>query len=389
MKLQSLVRHSDLPFAASFFRYFLMPSRKLSLKAATDSPQRQARPGHGRLTLQDVAAAAGVTAITVSRYLREPAVVAADTAERVRAALAATGYVPNKQAGLLASGNGNIVAVLLPNLANSIFAETAQGLSDGLQSAGYELLIASTGYSSSREEHQLRALLGWNPAAVVVTGRRHTPGARRLLEDTQSAGTPVIEIWDHHPPAHDTQRTPFTQIGFNHDEVGQAMAHHLLDQGHRCVAYVDSGVAEDYRAHERGLAFARTMAQAGGKTKVMVAPDGDAFDAGRRMVDPLLADAPDTLTAAAFANDHLACGALLEATARGVPVPQRLALLGFGDFALAKQLSPGLSSVRLPRHGIGQQTAVSLIDALRHRQAAASAALPWELMVRGSTVHRP
>jgi LacI family transcriptional regulator, gluconate utilization system Gnt-I transcriptional repressor len=385
MKLQVLTRHSDLPFAATVFPYLLMPSRKLSLKAATDAPQRQARPGHGRLTLQDVAAAAGVTAITVSRYLREPAVVAADTAERVRAALAATGYVPNKQAGLLASGTGNIVAVLLPNLANSIFAETAQGLSDGLQSAGYELLIASTGYSSAREEHQLRALLGWNPAAVVVTGRRHTPGARRLLEDAQSAGTPVIEIWDYHPPAQDTQRTAFTQIGFNHDEVGQAMAHHLLGLGHLRVAYVDSGVAEDYRAHERGLAFARTVAQAGGQAKVMVAPEGDAFDAGRHMVEPLLADGPETLTAAAFANDHLACGALLEAVARGISVPQRLALLGFGDFALARQLIPGLSSVRLPRHDIGEKTAASLLDALRKRRPAVSAALPWQLMIRGST----
>ena len=92
-----------------------------------------------------MAQAAGITSITVSRFLREPAVVASDTAERIRAALAHTGYVPNKQAGLLASGAGRMVAALLPNLANSIFAETAQGLSDGLQAAGFELLMACTG----------------------------------------------------------------------------------------------------------------------------------------------------------------------------------------------------------------------------------------------------
>ncbi len=337
------------------------------------------------MTLQDVAAAAGVTSITVSRFLREPAVVARDTAQRIQAALTQTGYVPNKQAGLLASGAGNIVAALLPNLANSIFAETAQGLSDGLQAAGFELLIASTGYSLEREEHQLRALLGWHPAAVVVTGRRHAPGALRMLANAKAAGTPVIEIWDHHPPERGARRTSFTQIGFNHDDVGNAMAEHLLRAGHRCLAYVDSGVAEDYRAHERGLAFATAVRAAGAQVTVRVAPGGDAFDAGRQVLGELVRPGAPTVTAAAFANDHLACGALLEATRRKVKVPDRMALLGFGDFAIARQLSPALSSVQLPRHAIGSETAKSLLDALRHGKAAVPVALPWTLVVRGSS----
>lgn len=346
---------------------------------------RQARKGHGRVTLQDVAEAAGVTSITVSRFLREPAVVAPDTAERIRAALAQTGYVPNKQAGLLASGVSNIVAALLPNLANSIFAETAQGLSDGLQAAGFELLIASTDYSLEREEHQLRALLGWHPAAIVVTGRRHAPGALKLLANAKAAGTPVIEIWDHHPPEPGARRTAFTQIGFNHDDVGRAMAEHLLLAGHRHLAYVGSGVAEDYRAHERGMAFAAAVKAAGGTVTVVAAPAGDAFDAGRQVLGDLLRAGPPLITAAAFANDHLASGTLLEAARRGVAVPQRMALLGFGDFAIARQLSPALSSVQLPRHAIGQHTAKALLDALRLGKPAEPASLAWNLQARGST----
>ena len=354
-------------------------------KADLPALPRQARRGHGRVTLQDVAAAAGVTSITVSRFLREPAVVAPDTAERIRAALAKSGYVPNKQAGLLASGAGNIVAALLPNLANSIFAETAQGLSDGLQAAGFELLIASTGYSLEREEHQLRALLGWHPAAVVVTGRRHSPGAQKLLSAAKAAGTPVIEIWDHHPPEPGARRTTFTQIGFNHDDVGRAMAEHLLRAGHRVLAYVDSGVAEDYRAHERGMAFASAAKAAGAQASVVVAPAGDAFDAGRQVLGELVRAGPPGITAAAFANDHLACGALLEATRRQVQVPGQLALLGFGDFAIARQLSPALSTVQLPRLAIGTETARSLLDALRSNKPAVPVSLPWTLLARGST----
>ena len=357
---------------------------------------RQARRGHGRVTLHDVAAAAGVTAITVSRFLRAPGVVAADTASRIRKALSSTGYVPNKQAGLLASGVSNMIALLLPNLANSIFSETAQGLSDGLQAAGFELLIASTGYSLEREEHQLRAVLGWHPAALVVTGRRHSPGAMKLLADAQRSGTPVVEVWDHHPleprrgakakALTNTNGAPrFTQIGFNHVEVGRAMAEHLLRAGHRVLAYVDSGVAEDYRAHERGVAFAAMARSAGAVVTVLDAPADEAFDAGRQVLATLMRGGPPAFTAAAFANDNLACGALLEAARRGVAVPEQLALLGFGDFAIARQLTPPLSSVQLPRHAIGQETAASVLAALKGGEAAASASLPWSLIARGST----
>jgi LacI family gluconate utilization system Gnt-I transcriptional repressor len=338
------------------------------------------------VTLRDVAEAAGVTSITVSRFLRRPEVVAPDTAARIRGALEATGYVPNKQAGWLASGVSNMVAALLPNLANSIFAETAQGLADGLQAAGHELLIAATGYSLEREEEQLRAVLGWHPAAIVVTGRRHSRGATRLLADALAAGTPVIEIWDLHRPSRGAPR--FTRIGFDHDDVGRAMAAHLLDAGHRRLAYVDSAVAEDYRAHERGVAFAAAARAAGATVEVLAAPAGDAFAAGRRVLGELLRvdrRQRPLVTAAAFANDHLACGALLEASKRGVAVPARIALLGFGDFPLARQLTPALSSVRLPRHEIGAETARALLEALRGEPPTGARVLPWTLIARAST----
>jgi LacI family transcriptional regulator, gluconate utilization system Gnt-I transcriptional repressor len=388
--------------------------------SATAVPARQGRRGHGRATLRDVALAAGVTSITVSRFLREPDRVAPGTAKRIRQALVDTGYVPNKQAGLLASGVSNIVAALLPNLTNSIFAETVQGLSDTLQAAHHELLIGSTGYSLEREEEQLRALLGWHPAAVVVTGRRHSPGATAMLAAARDTGTPVIEIWDCHPsaPGLPTAATAerFTRIGFNHADVGRAMAQHLLDAGHRRLAYVNSGVTEDYRALERGLAFQAHARAAGAHVTVLQAPAGDPFDAGRAMLTPLLVTPSDSaavdktatalndlvhagtatgaaarpardapITAAAFANDHLATGALLEATRRNIAVPQRLALLGFGDFTLARQLVPALSSVALPRYEIGVTAARALLAALQGGGPAASHTLPWSLAARAST----
>lgn len=353
-----------------------LPSRKT----------RAARRGLGRATLADVAAVAGVTSITVSRYLREPHRVASDTAAAIARALAATGYVPNKQAGALASagaGASRMVAVLIPSIANSIFSETVQGLSDGLAGSGCELLLASTGYSVEREEAQLRALMGWFPSAIVVTGRRHTDAALALLRQASARGTPVIEIWDQHPGAHE-----FVQIGFDHAEVGRAMAAHLIARGYRRLAYVDSGVAEDFRAHERGEGFLAEAKRARIDARRIVAPSAaEAIEAGRLAL-PLLLDAEGTpaADAAAFANDHLACGALLEARARRIELPQRLALLGFGDFALGRQLEPALSTVQVPRLAIGQAAAAALRAALEGRAAAAaSQRLPWALLARRSS----
>ena len=347
---------------------------------------RQPRRGHGRATLADVASAAGVTAITVSRYLREPHRVAATTAAAIAQALVDTGYMPNKQAGVLASAGGSgarMVAALIPSIANSIFAETVQGLADALQGSGCELLLAATDYSVDREEDQLRALLGWFPSAIVVTGRRHTEAALSLMRAAQARGTPVIEIWDHHPQP---GAEGFTQIGFDHGAVGRAMAAHLIGRGHRVLAYVDSGVAEDFRAHERGQGFLAAARARRARAERITAPRAEAIEAGRLALAALLDErGRPRVRAAAFANDHLACGALLEARSRGLAVPGDLALLGFGDFALGRQLTPDLSTVHVPRLEIGQAAGRALLEALDSGTPAPDQSLPWMLLARAST----
>ncbi|MBL0086137.1 MAG: LacI family DNA-binding transcriptional regulator [Ideonella sp.] len=348
------------------------------------TPTRRSRRGHGRATMDDVAAMAEVTKITVSRYLREPAKVADATAERIRAALASTGYVPNKQAGLLASGRSNIVAALIPNLSHSIFGETVQALSEGLQAAGFELLLASTGYALDREEEQLRALLGWAPSALVVTGRHHSGGAQQLLLDAHGAGTPVVEVWDHHPQA----ASPFAQVGFDHGAVGRAMAAHLIDTGHRALAYLDSGVDADFRAHERGAGFAAEARRRRVRCQTLRAETGDPFDAGRRAFHalcPSTKSPPERPSAVACANDHLACGVMMEALATGLAVPADLVVMGFGDFPVGRQLQPALSTVHPPSREIGRVTAQLLTQALASGERPRGTALPWQLLARAST----
>src|ERR687886_79689 len=155
--------------------------------------QRSSRQGERPPRIEDVAAMAGTSPITVSRTLRYPDKVAPQTRSRVLAAIETLGYVPNLAASSLASHRSGIVAVLVPTIANSIFAETIQGVSDAVAAAGLQILLGDYGYSPERERRLLQALVGRRPEAVVVVGVVRSGGLRRLLK---SLAVPVIETWD-------------------------------------------------------------------------------------------------------------------------------------------------------------------------------------------------
>ena len=326
----------------------------------------------------DVAAIAGVTTMTISRYLREPERVSPLTSAKIKEALDSTGYTPNKQAGGLASGKSPVIAAVIPNVGNTLFAETVQALCDVFHGSGYELLLSATNYDLEREEEQVRAMLGWLPAALIITGRRHTDATLQMMRNARDRGMPIVEIWDK-----TTRPSEFIQVGFNHQEAGVLMAKHLIERGYTDLAYVDSGVPDDFRAHERGLSFVRHAKAAGCTATTIIAPRGEPMAAGRATLRTLCEGSlPRAL---AFANDHLAVGAYLHAQSVGLAVPDTVAMLGFGDIALATELGSGISSVATQRHQIGFATATRILQELSGT-AANTASLPPEL--RPEVIHR-
>jgi LacI family transcriptional regulator, gluconate utilization system Gnt-I transcriptional repressor len=328
-----------------------------------DSLQRKKGRGHGRATLADVAAQAGVTTMTVSRYLRAPAQVASGTAEKITQALQETGYSPNLQAGSLASGRSQAVAVIVPNIAHSIFADTLHGLGAGLQEAGLHMIVSSTGYSLAQEEQQVRTMLGWAPAAIVLTGRAHLSATQQLLLSAHQRGTPVVEIWDQSPLG---EPHAFQQIGFDHAHVGALMAQALVERGYRQLAFIDSGVEEDFRAHERAQGFLAKAAALGIPVVHLHAGVGDPIEQGgecfaawyRAKLKPLR-------SGIGFANDLLATGALLQAQHLNCHMPEEIGLLGFGDFPVGRYCQGGLSTMHIDGERIGQACAEYISQRLR------------------------
>ena len=325
--------------------------------------RRKARRGGGGVTLHDVAGLAGVSPITASRALNTPDRVAPETLARVRAAVERTGYVPNKLAGSLASSRSRLVVGVVPTIVGPVFQEMIQSLTDTFAAASYQLMLGQSGYNATREDDLLDAIIGRRPDGIVLTGIVHTEaGRRRLL----ASRIPVCETWD-------LTDTPLDMlVGFSHEKVGAAVAEHLAARGRRHPAVLTGNDARALRrkdgfaagAMKRGLAW---DAIDGVPVGIVNAPT--TAGSGRTGLIDLLARHHD-IDAVFCSSDLLAVGVLLEARARGLRVPEDLAIVGFGDLALARDFDPPLSTVRIDGTAIGRLAARCIIDRVEGRPVA-------------------
>jgi LacI family gluconate utilization system Gnt-I transcriptional repressor len=334
------------------------------------------RRSTGRITLDTVAAEAGVSRITASRALRGERSVAAGLVERVQAAAAKLGYVPDPAARALASARSNTVAVLVPLLTNNLFVDLLEAVHRTLHPAGYQILIGVTHYRPDEEEALLRSYLAQRPAGLLLTGFDRTESARQLIE---ASGVPTVYLME-------TSRNADTYcVGFSQFDAGKAMTEHLLAQGRQRVAFAAAQL--DPRVMQRLEGYRAAMAQAGLADVALewLSPQPSSMALGGQMLERHMAAQSD-VDAIFFCNDDLAQGGLLAALRLGVPVPQRVAIAGFNDLAGSDQMLPPLTTIRTPRVAIGEHAAAMLLSRMRGEEVSrTSADLGWELVRRAST----
>jgi len=325
------------------------------------------------VTLKDVAKLAGVSPITVSRVLNRPEMVTPGTRERVRQVVERTGYVPNLLAGGLASRKTRFVAAVVPAISNQVFSESIQSLTDRMWESGYQVLLGTTGYPTSREENLLAAILSRRPDGIFLTGISHTVESHRRLA---AARIPVVEAWDLTP-------TPVDMlVGFSHEKVGQAVAEYLLGKGYRQFGVIS---ADDARAEVRRIEY-RSVLEKHGITDVSTVhvPAPSNFRLGREGLARLLERGP--LPRAVFcSSDTLAHGVLTEAQSRGLSVPGDLAIVGFGDLDFAAHTFPPLSTVRIDRPAIGRIAAEALLARIEGRHVERIVDIGFHMIERGTT----
>nr|WP_321986383.1 LacI family DNA-binding transcriptional regulator [uncultured Lichenicoccus sp.] len=337
-----------------------------------------------KATLRDVSLLAGVSRMTVARVLKRSDRVQPATRARVEQAVATLGYVPDRAAGSLSTRRSGFVGLVVPTLNNGNFASLAEGLTEALRPAGYEVLIGYTTYSVAEEERQIRAMLARRPEALVLAATNHSPATRRLLEHERPVVIEIAEL-PLRPLAH--------AIGISNEMAGRAAALHLLGLGHRRLGAIGPGRVGD-RIDTRGEArlrgFVAGVREAGLPTAVALAEGGlpNSYSQGAEAMAALLSQAPEV--EAVFAvSDLSAVGALMECKRRGIAVPERISLLGFGDFEIGQQLVPPLSTIAIDFPGMGRSAGRMIIDLLSTE--AAQPALDqildigFNLLARGTT----
>lgn len=320
--------------------------------------QRAVRAQGRRVTLAEVAARSGVSTITVSRALREPARVSADTLARVRRAIAQLGYVENRVASGLASGSSRIVPVLIPTLTHAVYVPFLRGVHAELDEHGYQVLLATTEYERETEAQLVETLLGWFPAGLLLAGVDHTPAARQRLVQAVAQGIAVVEFMDLAPTPIDLN------VGLSHAAVGAAVAEHLVAKGLEHVAYAGTLAARDTRSARRAQGFREALEARGLPHYELRLERPFSIGLGGTLTDTLL-DRHPRLQAIFFANDDLAAGGLFAAQRRRLRIPDELALVGFNDLEIASVVHPSLTSVAVDQEAMGRTAARLLLARLR------------------------
>lgn len=341
-----------------------------------DVPPARRRRSSGRVTLQEVAAAAGVSPITASRALRGLSSVAPDLVARVNEAVAKLGYVPDPAARALASSRSTQVAVLVPMLSNTLFVDLLEAVHRTLFPAGYQTLIGVTHYDPQEEEQLLRSYLAHRPAGLLVTGFDRTEASRQLIA---ASGLPCVHLMET------TDAPGVYCVGFSQNEAGAAITDHLLARGRKRIAFVAAQL--DPRTLQRAEGYRRALRAAGlyDARLELLSPERSSIALGAQLLDELLKTRKD-IDAVFFCNDDLAQGGLLAAHRLGVQVPEQLSVAGFNDLAGSDQMLPPLTTVHTPRFEVGEAGARMLLKLMRgETPETSSVRLGYQVVVRASS----
>jgi LacI family gluconate utilization system Gnt-I transcriptional repressor len=329
--------------------------------------QRQTR-------ITDIAAAAGVSAMTVSRALRGIEGVSEAKRAEIVSLAKRLNYVPDMTARALTLANTNLVGIALPTLFNDVFADVLSGMRATFRNAGIATVIETTDYDPVVEAEWVERLLSWRPAGIVLTGFDHLPAVRERLAKVQ---IPVVEIWDWRPDPIDLC------VGMDHEAAGRALGAYVHGLGYRRPAFIGAIKGRDTRAERRLVGLSGAFHQ---PLQVFRPHQSNAFEAGmaggRMMMEA--GERPDVVFCL---NDHIAFGALMACRGFGLNVPDDIGIVGFNGLPITNVLPVELTTMLTPRREMGVMAARAILSRLngvstpRHRCLIGT-------VVPGATVRR-
>ena len=304
-------------------------------------------PDKARVSIKDIAKAAGVSHSTVSRSLGNSTLVNSETKERVQRFAREMGYTPNAAARSLVMGRTRTVGVVVTTIADPFIAEVTQGIESTAYEHGYTVILASSNSDPSREIAAVEMLRSKRVDGVIVTSSR--VGAL-YQEHLERIGVPVVLINNH---SEQTGRYTFS-ITVDNQHGGHLATLHLIGLGHRRIAYITAQV--NHSSNMGRLAgYRQAVSEAGIQFDPALVVTGNGRVDGGEQSWPALTALADPPTAVFCYNDMTAIGLLRAAKSSGVIVPQDLSIVGFDNIPFASYVSPPLTTIAQPQFEMGQR----------------------------------
>lgn len=340
---------------------------------------KMAQGDNRKVTLKDVSKASGLSLITVSRALRQPETVHADTRAKIQRTIDEIGYIPNLTARSLVSQRSDMIGVVVPILASSLFADFAQGVSQVLEPRKQQMLLAVSDWSPQKEEEAVRTFIARQADAIIVTGFSHTEMTRKLLSKFSG---PVVEAWNLRDSAMDSA------VGFDNYGAAVEMTRYLIGRGYENIVMVGGASTHNDQAEDRTRGFIDAMRGAGRSVDedTIVEFDNPAtIEGGVALIQKLLARKakPDAIF---FLAELPAHGAMLWCMSNGISVPGDVAIAGFGDLSLSALLPVPMTTVQIKGRAIGERSAELVMARLDGASdSPATHDIGYHLQIREST----
>ncbi len=335
---------------------------------------------HPKATLRDVALAAGVSLATASRALSRPKLVSEQVREAIAAASARLGYIPNHVARALTLDRSQAIGLIVPNLAQPIFADLVDGVQRSVEAAGFGLLINACQRDATREHRQVRTLLERGVDAVVLGNPEHLDATFEMLE---RAGVPYVCA------ACSSTASYRPAVTYETAALMQLTVDLVVRQGHRHIAVLSGEGADTPVIADRIAGSLARLAWHGlPPPPEWVVISSHAAEAARGAAATLLDHEPRP-TAVVCTGDMHAMAVLAEAQRRGIAVPRQLSVTGCNDSVVARYAGPGLTGIHVPYAEIGARAAQQALALLAGETIPARVLLPPRLMERGTVAPPP
>ncbi|WP_105169776.1 LacI family DNA-binding transcriptional regulator [Pseudoalteromonas sp. T1lg23B] len=329
-----------------------------------------------KVTIWDVAAAAGVSKSTVSLVLTHSDKVSDKSKQRVLDAIEQLGYVYNRDAAALRSKRSNLVALVINDLTDPLCAQLAIALESHLYAINMLPMLVNTGENLERQKQVVNTLKEYNVCAFIMCPAPNTD--QKWQEQLIQAGFPVINVM------REVDYSSAPSILPDNKKGSHIATCHLLEQGLTQLAFL-GGTAEisEYQERVAGFTSALERHSINHKQPIITAPS--SRQGGRDAFQQLIQVAPTTKAIVCF-SDVIAYGVIDAMHQQGLEPGKDIKIIGFGDLEDSQLMQPTLSSVHIDFHEIGKRTCQTLSELLEQSSPAVRTLVDVSLKIRESSL---